>query len=200
MLIAISACSSSTTEPSITTDFRTPNINNSVADGLTEVEGGSIADSDGDGFSYAVGTGANGNYYGYAGMIRTTGITPPPTNGTATMTGSYYIGAYKNITMIDGALTKEGGSYSDTLKLTADFGAGTLIGASAPAGPGAPPVLSVNATFTPGGTSDALAGSVTHNGVVGDLNGFVSATKAIGAYHGSDDTFVYAGGFTVKTP
>ena len=117
-------------------------------------------------------------------------ISPAPATGTVTLQSTYNATLLSNPTGANGQVEVTTTESADApITLTADFspaGFATLTGTDG--------TLTVDGTFSSVTTS--LNGTVTYRGVEGDLTGFVGGAEAIGAFAGSDDTSVFAGGFT----
>ena len=193
-MLPLSACSSLFAENS-NSFFATPD----AAGNLNELDNVSYSSNNvspltGNGYAYQVGGNDGDGLRGYAGIINGTGVTAPPTSGTASMSGSYALAGIANIyeygsgynqTTVAGTPFTDGGS----ITLTADYGAGTLTGSAGFSYP-----ITVNGTIS--GTT--LRGTVTYDGVTGPLEGLVGAIEAVGAFHGNSDTQLHAGGFIVN--
>ncbi len=186
-LLVISACTP--TADSVThSGFQTPSSTGAIATSLTNSRRGSDFNASGDGYAYAVGSGSNGNFYGYAGIVPTTAVSAPLTAGRATFNGRYELARITDITLSGQFLFGTSSLASGGLSLTADFDARTLTGGNA--------LLSVDGVFV----GSNLTGSVNYLGLNGALTGLVGSTGAVGAFHGDSGTDIYAGGFIVGTP
>ncbi len=187
LMLAISACTP-TTNSLTHSGFQTPLPNGDIATSLTSSRRGSDSNFFGDGYAYAVGAGANGNFYGYAGLLPATIIPAPPASGTATFSGTYELARITDISISGKYLMGLNSLQSGALTLTANFGSGTLTGGNA--------VFSVDGAFT----GARLTGNVDYLGQTGALIGLVGSTGAVGAFHSNSGTDVYAGGFMVGNP
>lgn len=185
-VLAISACAS--TESRTSSGFQTPSNIGYLGPELTSALRGSDISVSGDGYAYAVGEDLNGDFAGYAGIIPTTLVLAPPISGSATWNGTYNLAQITGIELPAGGLQGYKAEFTGALSLTADFAAGTLVGAS--------PELSVTGAFS----GSTLSGSTVFRGLNGTLTGLVGATGAVGAFHGNGATDLYAGGFMVGTP
>ncbi|WP_238368607.1 hypothetical protein [Mesobacterium pallidum] len=141
----------------------------------------------GDGYAYKVGEIEGKGFVAHAGLTEGTAVAAPPSTGSAVMTGSYEAGYISGITRSGDYLQGWTGSARSGLTLTADFDDGTLSGTSTDRR------LRVRGTFS----GRDLSGEVTFDNDDGDLEGLVGPGKAIGVFHGNDDTDVFAGGFIV---
>ncbi|MCF7699380.1 hypothetical protein [Loktanella sp. M215] len=122
----------------------------------------------------------------YAADIRPGAVQEPtPTTGRASMTGPFALRQATGLQQTGGTYAGRLTDHTGAITLNADFGAGTLRGA----GDG----LTVDGRMTTG----TLSGSASYGGVRGDLDGFVGATNAIGAFGGQTATSSIAGGFVV---
>ena len=193
-LLAISACT--TADIHTHASFQTPSNIGYLGPNLTGAVRGNDITPAGDGYAYAVGAGANKDFYGYAGIVPTTVVSTPPTTGSATWAGTYKLEQITGIELTNNGIQGYKAANTGTLSLAANFGAGTLIGSSAVISNGITPDLTVNGTFV----GSALSGAVTFRGLTGALTGLVGATGAVGAFQGNGATDLYAGGFMVGTP
>lgn len=179
-----------------TTGFvRVPNISNSgvISIGLednvtTQVYRTSLNSGSG----YAIQTGAipNEGLFAVAGLLPNTTVTNPP-SGTASYNGTYNLIEINNINISGGEIRGTPALRSEPLTLIANFANDKLVddGGSD---------LQVNGTVN--GTD--IGGTVTYNGVQGNLDGLIGSNRAIGAFHGegnvgpgTSDDYMYAGGF-----
>jgi hypothetical protein len=180
-----------------TTGFvRAPNISNSgVIDiGLENDVTTRVAQtSPGSGSGYAFQTGAipNEGLFAVAGLLPNTTVTAVPTSGFASYSGSYNLVQVSNINISGGEIQGTPELLTEPLTLIANFANDKLVddGGSD---------LQVNGTVN--GTD--IGGTVTFNGVQGNLDGLIGGNRAIGAFHGegnvgpgTDDDYMYAGGF-----
>lgn len=183
-LAAIVACTQ-TSNNYTDSGFRTPSSGGIIFTSLSQTSRGSEIDASGDGFAYVVGKTDGDGFRGYSGIVPTTSVAPPPTSGTATMSGRYEIALIENIKLSGSFLSGNKDQAVGNITLNANFGTGKLQGASGD--------LRVNGQFQ----DSNLSGGVTFRGVSGDLVGQIGPDEAIGAFHGNDGELIYAGGFLV---
>ncbi len=170
--------------------FSAPDASGNYSSSLTSTRSGKDVDATGNGYGYIVGIRDGNSFQGYAGIIPGSTVTAPPATGLATMTGTYEVVRIRDISLDGNHLTGTPVyAVSAPVTLVANFGAGTLKGAST----GPNPLLTVDGTFS----GQTLGGSVVYRGVSGSLTGLVGSDRAIGAFHGNNATDIYAGGFYV---
>lgn len=122
-------------------------------------------------------------YRGQAGIFIETVVIAPPAAGIAEWTGTYGgIHVYDISSNNDHVVGSEV-SFGQHIVLTADFGAGTLSGSTSD--------LTIAGTFD----DKHLGGTVTHDGLVADLDGMIGADIVVGAFHGTDADELVVGGF-----
>ncbi|MEE9454792.1 MAG: hypothetical protein V3V13_10475 [Paracoccaceae bacterium] len=199
-IIGVAACSESPSEPGTPPNnggpahsaFLTPAANGGF--GLTLIDPRTVRHTDAAGIGYALVIGKNGNQYvGYVGLLPGTSLTAsPPSAGGVLLSGTYTLREFNNIVQSGNTATANDDESSGVIALVADFGAGTVTGATA----GSNPELTVNGTFS----GSTLSGTVTHAGLEGQLVGAINADEAIGTFHGHNDTMVYVGGFIALSP
>ncbi len=156
---------------------------------LVNTNVGNEIDADGNGYAFVVGLDPDDpRAAGFAGITETTDLGTLPTVDSATMTGTYRLTQLDGLTLNanDRPSAASTRSESNQITLTADFEAATLTGTQGD--------LSIDGTMEAG----ALSGTVTFDGLEGDLRGAVGPTQAVGAFDGADDDTVYAGGFFVR--
>ncbi len=198
----LAGCGAAVTDPLTqdeltTTGFvRAPNISSSGAIdiGLENNVETRVARTSANSLSgYAFQTGAipNEGLFAVAGLLPGTTVTSAPVTGTASYSGSYNLFEITNIGISGGQIRGTPALQTEPLTLIANFANDKLVddGGSD---------LTVNGTVN--GTD--IGGTVTFNGVQGNLDGLIGGNRAIGAFHGegnvgpgTDDDYMYAGGF-----
>ena len=145
------------------------------------------------GSGYAIQTGGipNEGLFAVAGLLPNTTVSPTPISGTASYTGSYNLIEINDIGISGGVIRGTPELRSEPLTLIANFENDILVddGGSD---------LAVNGTVN----GSDIGGTVTYNGVQGNLDGLIGGNRAIGAFHGegnvgpgTNDDYMYAGGF-----
>jgi hypothetical protein len=140
------------------------------------------------GYAYEIGVGQTGPYTTIARLLSNEATATAPDGGSIGYDASYQVKSLENIIEIDGEFHAHGGvDVSGDITLTADFGRGIIAGSAA--------------TDTPSGISFAgeiadgsITGTVAFRGMEGDLIGRANAEHVIGAFAGSGDAGVFAGG------
>lgn len=150
--------------------------------GLSNTETGSVTDPALGGVTFVAGTDSTGAR-GYVGINAGTSVGAEVSAGTATYTSDYRVVQLHNVAASAGEVTTDTRIESGSITLTADFGAGTLTGNQND--------LRVAGQIV----STDFDGSVTYRDVLGDLKGEIGDDGVVGAFHGSDATSVYVGGF-----
>ncbi len=142
------------------------------------------------GFTYRMGLTNAGDFTAIAGILPNTTFTAPPATGQITYDATYQAKSLENIKEIDGELHALGGvGVHGSIALTADFDDGTFAGAAA---------TNTRSAISLTGTVDGarINGTVTFRGMEGALAGVAGSDQVIGAFAGSGDPGVFAGGFT----
>ena len=127
------------------------------------------------------------------------GASVAPVSGltSATYTGTFELALIDLILVLGDSV--QGSSTFDrgNISLTADFNAGTLTGSGTGLDLGSFSLLLNGNQLSVDGTLNgtALSGTVTYDGVTGPLQGLVGSDEAIGAFHGHNDSQLFAGGF-----
>ena len=198
----LAGCDAAATDPLTqneltTTGFvRAPNISNTgfIDIGLQNDVTTRVAQTSlGSGSGYAFQTGAipNEGLFAVAGLLPNTTVTAVPTTGFASYSGSYNLVQVSNINISGGEIRGTPALLTEPLTLIANFANDKLVddGGSN---------LQVNGIVS--GTD--IGGTVTYNGVQGNLDGLIGGNRAIGAFHGegnvgpgTQDDYMYAGGF-----
>ena len=150
------------------------------------VEGGDSVG--GDGYVYVVGDTGGDGFAAYSGLTPGTDLATPPTTGSAVMSGRYEAGRISGIDVNGDRISGYPDRESSGISLTADFGRGTLRGTSDDT------LLTVRGDFL----GRTLSGEVIFDNDEGKLKGQVGPDKAVGIFHGNDETDVFAGGFIVR--
>lgn len=178
-----------------TTGFAQPSATGVINIGLEDNITSRVAQtSAGSGIGYAFQTGAipQEGLFAVAGLLPGTAasMTPRP-SGTASYSGTYNLVEVENIDLGGGFITGDPTLRSGNVTLISNFASGSIIDSGTSA-------LSVNGTVN----GANLGGTVTYNGVQGNLDGLIGGNRAIGAFHGegnvgpgSEDDYMYAGGF-----
>lgn len=110
-------------------------------------------------------------------------IIDPPLTGTPTFTGTYDMTMITDITGASGNLTGTTRDISGPLTLGIDFGAQTLSTLSGD--------LDVQGQFT----GNVLSGTVSYDGLEGQMLGNVGARQAIAVFTRQEADSIFAGGF-----
>ncbi len=205
VIIAISllaACSSSGSAPAeppkpeeLTLQFgiATPGDDGSISAGFAEdgqhvtgTQSGAVSG----GYTYQMGVTEAGNFTAIAGILSGTTFTAPPASGSITYDATYHVKSLENIKEIDGELHALGGvGVHGDITLTADFDSASFEGSAATDTPSG---ISMNGTIN----SAAISGTVTFRGMEGELAGVAGSDQVVGAFAGSGETGVFAGGLT----
>lgn len=124
-------------------------------------------------------------------------LSDAPASGMATLQSTYNAVRLSNPTVTNGQVeVTTTRSRNAPITLTADFtpaGLATLTGTDG--------TLTVDGTFSALDITNSrfgngsLNGTVTYQGITGDLTGFVGGAETIGAFAGQDDSSVFSGGF-----
>jgi hypothetical protein len=162
----------------------------------------------GDGFAVANGILDGEKYAAYSGIDPNAVVDANLTGGSATYTAAVVIYGYEELVENeDGNVYANVVSYGGTINLAADFDSGTLTAPSTSiAGTSVSNQfgstkstsadLSVNGNITGTGVSGSVAFNPANGTAdVGILTGLVGDDRVIGAFHGKEDDFLYAGGF-----
>lgn len=189
LILPLSACglAEAIQDNATVSGFVTPTSNGVIVSGVSEASGSSFRVDGTDGFAYQAGSLPGTGLAAYSGILPTTQVEAWPTMGGATYRGSYE-GVRVGTIMLNGSGEISGftGAISGDVVLTASFRTGSLTGGSDDG------LLDINGQVSTGGT---LSGSVVYNGVSGDLTGVAGGDRAVGAFHGNNADYIYAGGF-----
>jgi len=151
-------------------------------------------------YGYQVGAVKGDGLQGFAGIASGATVSAPLASGSATMNGTFRVGAIQNVSQ--NGTSFSGLAFNDVgaLTLVADFDAQTLTGSgTGEDGAGINSRLNNNVLEIDGRfNGSTLSGTATYDGVSGPLQGLVGANEAIGAFHGHTDGAVHAGGFIVN--
>lgn len=194
-LVALAACSDSdgdnpfdgigTVTLTTTSALVTPAADGTISHSLTDTKQVAVIDASDDGFGAVVG--ADGTVLtAQAGTVVTSALADAPISGTADWTGDYALIKSEAVLDANDAVSSTWTEESGAITLSADFDARTLTGSQGS--------LTVDGTYT----GQILGGTVTVDGIDGTLDGTIGATKAIGAFHGTDADSAFAGGFVVE--
>ncbi|WP_238364100.1 hypothetical protein [Mesobacterium pallidum] len=194
-LVALAACTEGngdnpfdgigTVTLTTTSSLATPADDGTITHSLTDTKEVAVIDASTDGFGAVVG--ADGTVLtAQAGTVVTSVFADPPISGTAQWSGDYALIKSDATLDADDQIVSTWTEESGTITLDADFDAQTLTGTQGS--------LTVAGTYA----GQDLGGTVTVDGVDGTLDGTIGATKAIGAFHGTDAASAYAGGFVVE--
>lgn len=161
-----------------------------------------------DGFAVAIGLQDGEKYAAYSGIDPNAVVDANLTDGSATYTAGVIILGYEELfENEDGNVYANVVTYGGALNLTADFDSGTLTapstildGSSVSNQFGSTKTTSATLSVNGNITGTGVSGSVTFDpangtGDVGILTGLVGDDRVIGAFHGKEDDFLYAGGF-----
>lgn len=139
----------------------------------------------GAGVAYVVGSDSSGAH-GRAGVMPGSDVGADLTSGVARFDTTYALREASALFVRDDTLRGFIGADSGSLTLTADLARGTIRGTDG--------ALEVDARVT-GGT---MTGTVDYLGDDGVLRGLVGADGVVGAFHGTSETSVFAGGLLGK--
>ncbi len=140
------------------------------------------------GYAYEIGLDQAGPYTTIARLISPEIAATTPDGGSVIYDASYQVKSLEDITEIDGAFQALGGvDVSGDITLTADFERGVITGAAATDTPSA---ISFDGEISDG----SITGTVAFRGMEGDLIGRADAEHVIGAFAGSGNAGVFAGG------
>ena len=109
------------------------------------------------------------------------------TSGTVIYDAAYSINEFTNIS--SNPTIDDIGSHTGSITLVADFTNNTISGTGGQ--------LTVNGTM---GTGPDWDGAVTWRGVDGTIDGMITSGQVVGAFQGSSDDIVYAGGIHGTPP
>ena len=124
---------------------------------------------------------------GYAALQPDASVTAAP-SGSATYDAAFEGAIINKIVVTDDTLEGSNSLFSGNITLTAQFDDGTLSGNS--------DSEFNNGLMVAGQITDQeLTGNVMYRGVHGELTGLIGGDQVIGAFHGSSEDTVYAGGF-----
>jgi hypothetical protein len=186
VMLLFSGCGA-TQENLTTTRFVTPSPTGAINIGLQDATSRVYTTSTDSrsGFAFQTGQIENEGLFAVAGLLPGSTVTAAP-SGSANYTGTYNLVAISGIALTDDSIYGFRREESGSLALRANFGNGNVTSA-----PGSALIVNGNANGT------VMRGTVTYQGVSGDLNGLIGGDRAIGAFHGegNDDTYMYAGGF-----
>lgn len=183
LVMSLGACE---IEPDyVNSGFATPNSSGGFSEGLSNPRSGTDSDASGNGYAYQVGFDGGDGFRAVAGVLPGTTVGGAVTSGTVTYTGDYELVRVTGINVSGGLISGTPSFDSGTISLEADFGSGTLTG-----GDGS---LTVDGTIN----GRDLGGSVAYNGLGGRLDGEIGSARAVGVFHGNNDSTVYSGGFLV---
>jgi len=150
---------------------------------------------DGDQFAYEVGAVRGEGFQAYAGFLPGAEVVPPPTTGTATYNGAFFVGFMADVTRNDDEITGVALEDIGAITMDIDFGGGTMT-ASGTGIVTESPFFNGNAFNAEGTfTGTEMTGTVTYNGVSGPMQGMMGADEAMGVFHGLAENQVHAGGF-----
>lgn len=180
--IALSGCQTIQDRATIS-GFTSPTASGVIDGDLSNRVTGREIDADGDGFAYATGSISGEGLAAKAGLVAGTDVSTPPITGTATFSGVYELRRITGIFISSDSISGFPASETGQIALDANFADGSLTGTSGS--------LTVDGTMN----GETLSGSVTYRGVEGPLRGLVGSDKTIGAFHGNDESLIYAGGF-----
>lgn len=185
VMLLLTACN--TQDNLTTTRFATPSATGVINIGLQDAQSRVYTtpfDSR-SGYAFQIGQIPNEGLFAVAGLLPGSTVTAPPT-GSASYSGTYNLVTVSGISMDNDSIGGFTRGYSGDLTLLANFANGNVVSA-----PGS--ALTVDGTAT----GRNLSGTVTFEGVEGDLRGLIGGDNAIGAFHGegNDDTYMFAGGF-----
>lgn len=181
VLGSLMGCSSAAPQaPLITSDFRPANAQGAIPVTLVDAQMGNIDNRVG----FAVGQIEGGGVRGYAGLSPATTPFAPQAGGSAAYDARYSLAVISSFDVVDGNVVGTNTIVEGAeITLNADFSAKTINGTD--------DVLSITGSFA--GTT--LDGTVIYDGVDGTLTGTIGRDDVVGAFHGSNDTTVFAGGF-----
>lgn len=197
--LLLTACGGLTADPTGSA-FVTPTLAGGIfqTDG-SSMSGAGLSNFSGNGYGFQVGSVDGKGLRGFSGIVQNGVVAPPPTTGSATMTGTFKLGVIGFITSSPSSASGLATTDTGALTLVADFAKGTLTGAGTGRDISSSIVLSGNRLSVDGQFSGtALTGTVSYNGVSGPLAGVVGGTEAVGAFHGHSADQVHAGGFIVN--
>lgn len=163
-----------------------PTLAGSVGSDFETINGSILIDGGG-GFTFSGTVDTNAGPLVAANLADATKELDAPTSGEATMSGHWALSQINDAVEEDGEWSGSVLGDSGDITLTADFDAETLTGS----GDG----LSVDGTINP--NTDMLAGSVTYDGLDGNLAGIIGGGSAIGVFTATGSGTGYAGGFAV---
>ena len=167
----------------LSSGFGIPRADGTFSNSLATIFKGSHKDQAGNGYALELGQKDNA-FSARVGLFKGTTGGDLPTSGTATMRGTYQV-AEVGKTQGEDIEYGEPVVTSGSLMLRADFEYGTLQGSDE--------VLTIDGTFS----DSFLHGSAYFNAHEADLSGKVGEDRAVGVFHGTDDTSAFAGGFLV---
>lgn len=132
----------------------------------------------------------DGDAAAYARLVTTSAGSPLPASD-ATFTGTYEVVGIRDIRYVldlfdDDFVTGTNFTDSGTVSLTADMSANTLTGTDG--------TLFVLGTLS----GSDVSGTVTYDGQSGTLDGALYAEGGVAAFHGNNDSRVFAGGITME--
>ena len=183
-----------------TTEFRIPNADGSFNVNFrqsTLPQTYRTSSGSSSGYSFQAGSINEEGLFAVAGILPGSFVTDPPRTGTAAYVGTYNLVTIDDIRFQTNAATGEREIIGQptlvagNLTLLANFDDNRIYDNGAGS-------LDVEGTVN----GKDIGGTVTYNGVQGNLDGLIGGNRAIGAFHGegnvgpgTDDDYMYAGGF-----
>lgn len=151
------------------------------------------------GYGASAGFNTNGSVRAVAALMPSTDLVDPPTDGSASFNGLYTVIEVKDIEVRpDSTSTLTPKMSSGAAVLDIDFAKGTLTGYS-----DGSPLLKIKGTFTGKDLEGtAVYDTFENKKIVGEMKGFVGATRAVGAMHGvsREKDRAFSGGFIAAAP
>ena len=164
--------------------LQTPAQDGSFSSALTPIYTGSYSDGAGNGFAYQARSTSSG-FETVAGLLPQTDPGALPPTGSAAFSGPWQV-------LEIGKQNQNGRDFGETeltsgrITLQVDFDFGTLLGSSGD--------LSIAGRFA----DQTLGGTATFKNAVVPLSGKIGNARAVGVFHGADQTTAFAGGFLAK--
>ncbi|WP_342076997.1 hypothetical protein [Yoonia sp. SS1-5] len=124
-------------------------------------------------------------YAAFSGILPASQVSTPPTSGSVVYDASFVVSAFVDVSQEGGQSTAVSGvGNNGDITLVADFADQTLTGATEQ--------FEVDGLI--GGSGSELGGTVRWLDIEGQRTGLIGSDQVVGAFHGSSDSVVFAGG------